>query len=457
MLLAIAILIAIACCVREHWTRLHNDRQWEGLLRKWFLQGVAAPTVAWGLVNLGISNRFPALVPKLAVAQAANKNWWHLWLGAMINGGAFIIICWAAVTYLWMIFKIAREAGNTREFRSAVMVVGIPTFLLALIIVYSSDWSVLPSALLVMLMPLVHRALYIVEPPVGVPMYGRAQGKINFGKYEDAEAEVINQLEKKDNDFNGWMLLAELYATKYRRLEDAAQVIVDLCRDPAITEVEASIACNKLADWQLEIGSNPPAARAALDLLIQRAPDSHVARMAELRLKQMPRTRDDLLDRRKPKSIRLPALREAFAASAVDEAALNKHEASKEANRLSDRLRDNPNDFEARERLAILLAEHLGQVNLGIEQLRLMLNMPDVMGERAAKHLAQIATWERHLNKNEQKFRALLNDIIRLYPNTTHALSARRQLQLINDAELQKTVHPHPPAPPPIRLRIPET
>jgi TolA-binding protein len=330
-------------------------------------------------------------------------------------------------------------------------------FLLASIIVFQTNYALFPSALLVVLMPLVHRALYIVETPPPKPMYGAAQGKINFGKYEDAEIEVINQLEKKDNDFNGWMMLAELYATKYRRLEDAAKVIVDLCRDPGITDIEASVACNKLADWQLEIGMNPPAARAALDLLIQRAPSSHAAQMAQLRLKQMPRTREDLLDTRKPKSIRLPALREHFGAPTQDASTISRHDASREANRLSDRLRYNPNDFEARERLAILLAEHLGQVNLGIEQLRLMLAMPEMLGEKAAKFLAQIATWERNINKNEQKFRAILNEIIRFYPNTTYALSARRQLHLIEETELQKTVAPHPPTPPPIRLEAPET
>jgi hypothetical protein len=83
--------------------------------------------------------------------------------------------------------------------------------------------------------------------------------------------------------------------------------------------------------------------------------------------------------------------------------------------------------------------------------------MPEMMGERAAKFLAQIATWERHLNKNEQKFRTLLNEIIRMYPNTMQAYSARRQLQLIADAELQKTVETSKPPPAPIRLQAPET
>jgi len=456
-MLPLAILIAVACAVREHWSRLRNDDpEWNALFKKWFLQGAVVPAAAWTLVNLGVFRRFPPLVPKLAIAQNAHDPWLALWIDSTVYGAGFVVICWGAVTYLWMIFTIAREAGESPEFRWALKMIGVPLFLMALLIAYYGSWTIFPCAILLVLLPLVHRVLNVVDTPAPAPTYGAAQGKINFGKYEDAELEVINQLEKNDNDFHGWMLLAELYATKYHRLDDAAQVVVDLCRDPAITEVEASVACNKLADWQLDIGLNPPAARAALDLLIQRAPDSHVAQMAQMRLKQMPRTREDLLDKKKPKSIRLPALREGFSDPTEETAAISKHEASLEANRLSDRLRHDPNDFEARERLAILLAEHLDQVSVGIEQLRLMINMPEAFGERAAKWLAQIATWERRLNKNETKFRALLNEIIRAYPNTTQAVAARRQLRVLEDQEYQKTISA-PPPPSKIRIQLPET
>ena len=70
MLLPIAILIAIACCVQEHWNRLgDDDPQWDALLRKWFIQGVAVPFGMWAIINLGVSNHFPALVPNLAIAR----------------------------------------------------------------------------------------------------------------------------------------------------------------------------------------------------------------------------------------------------------------------------------------------------------------------------------------------------------------------------------------------------
>jgi hypothetical protein len=436
-MLAFAIFIAVLCGAREHWNRLRNDDPaWNAYFRRWWIQGALVPAVAWGIVNLGFFRRFPPLIPKIAIAQNAHDPWFSLWVDSIVSGGAFVVICWGAVTYAWMIFAIARDLRESEDFRWALKFVGAPLLLVAFVISYRSPWTMFPCAVLLVLMPLVHRSLNAVEKPAPVPTYGSALGKINFGKYEAAEIEVINQLEKKDNDFNGWMMLAELYATKYQRLEDAAQVVVDICRDPSITEVEASLACNKLADWQLEIGQNPQAARAALDLLIQRAPGSHVAKMAQTRLQQIPRTREDLLDLQKPKAIRLPALREKESVGDSKEGESSKYEASVEANRLSERLRYEPNDFEARERLAILLAEQLGQVSVGIEQLRLMINMPEVSGERAGGWLAQIARWERRLNKNEAKFIVLLNEIIRNYPSTTHALAARRQLLLLEEEKL---------------------
>jgi hypothetical protein len=453
-MLAFAIFIAVACGVREHWNRLRNDDPvWSAFFRRWLIQGAIIPAAAWAIVNLGVFKRFPPLIPRIAIAQNAHDPWFSFWVNSSIRGGAFVVVCWGAVTYVWMILVIAREFGKSNDFRFAIKFLGIPLFLIALLISYRAPWTMLPFAVLLVLMPVTHRSLNVVEKRAPVPMYGAAQGKINFGKYEAAEAEVIHQLEKKDNDFNGWMMLAELYATKYRRMEDAAQVVVDMCRDPSITEVEASIACNRLADWQLEIGMNPAAARAALDLLIQRAPESHVAKMAALRLKQMPRTREDLLDQQKPKSIRLPALREESATAKEEGAGMSQSDASLEANRLSDRLRHEPNDVEARERLAIVLAEGLGQVSVGIEQLRLMINLPDVSGERAAKWLAQMASWERRLNKNEAKFIALLNEIIRVYPGTTHALSARRQLQLMEEQKRQPA-NAEGQNIPPIKIRV---
>lgn len=453
------ILVAVACAVREHWVRLAGDQPaTHRFLRRWAFRGIVLPSALWAFANLGLFQRFPAIVPDIAAAHASPDHpaWAPLWMSWTITGAGFIAIAWSAVTYTWMALIIARRAGAEPECRLTALLVGLPMLVLAFLIAFIGGWPLLPVALFTFVFPLVHCTINRAEKPAAVTAYGRAEGQIKFGKYEDAELEVISQLEKKENDFKGWMLLAELYATKYRRLDDAAQVIVDLCNDPTIQEIEISLACHKLADWQLEIGQNPVAARAAIELIIQRLPGTHAAQMAEARLKQMPRTRDDFLDQKKPRAIRLPSLRENAETNPHQNAPdpADKRAATLEANRLTARLQDDPNDLNARERLAILLAERLSHVNLGIDQLRLMLKLPEVPPERAGKWLAQIAEWERHLKKNEKAFRSILAEIIRDYPQTSFAMSARRQLELLEQDAFEKANATAAATPSPIRLKV---
>jgi hypothetical protein len=49
-----------------------------------------------------------------------------------------------------------------------------------------------------------------IEPRKHVPAYGRAVARMKFGDYRQAEQEIILQLEKCDDDYEGWMLLAQL-------------------------------------------------------------------------------------------------------------------------------------------------------------------------------------------------------------------------------------------------------
>jgi hypothetical protein len=190
--------------------------------------------------------------------------------------------------------------------------------------------------------------------------------------------------------------------------------------------------------------------------LIKSLPGSHFAEMARVRLRQIPRTREDYIDKIKPRPIRLPSLREHFDENQTEEQRVaDKREATLEANRLTARLQDDQNDFETRERLAILLAEQLGHLKLAIEQLRLIIKMPENPPESRARWLAHIANWERRINKNEAGFKAILNEIIRDYPTTSQAYSARRQLQLL-EYEAVENVKVPPSQQAPIRIRVPD-
>jgi hypothetical protein len=190
MFLSMIILVAVAIAVREHWNRLdNNEPHWDSLLRKWFIQGFAVPAAAWAFVNLGLIETFPALVPRLANAQAHHKTWWNLWVQAVIEGSAFIAIVWGSITYTWLLFRTIRTVGRNPEYRKKLYTIGIPLFLLAFFIINRGNWTLLPLGLLIVFMPLVHvgfaDAVVKHEPYV---TYSRAIGQINFGKYEEASA-----------------------------------------------------------------------------------------------------------------------------------------------------------------------------------------------------------------------------------------------------------------------------
>src|SRR5436853_4352969 len=81
------------------------------------------------------------------------------------------------------------------------------------------------------------------------PMYARAIARIKFGKYTEAEWEIIRELEKAENDFEGWMMLAELYANQFTDLAEAERTILEICDQPKLSPSQLSVALHKLADW----------------------------------------------------------------------------------------------------------------------------------------------------------------------------------------------------------------
>lgn len=450
MFLAVVTLLAGSWLVREHWSRLHaDDPAQDRYFWKWLGLGAGGPLSFWGAANLGIFQT--ALVPSIAQAQFAEQRWSHLWVGAMLAGAFVIALNWLAFTYVWMMARIARKAEWPDDMKGALMVTAAVVLPIGIWFCWRGGWGSLAPGLMIVFGPMVMMTLPFAEKSKPLPLYAKAVAKMKFGKYKDAELEVIKQLERKEDDFDGWMMLAELYAVQQRQLEDASKVVVDLCNDPAIEPVQISIACNKLADWHLQIAQNPVGARAALDLLIQRLPGTHFAHMAAVRRNQIPRTREEFVEGKKAGPLRLPALRETT--GEPKQAAGSPTEAMKEADKLVARLTEDPNHIGNREKLAIVFAERLGKVDMASEQLRLLTELPDTTEEQRAKWLAQIASWERSIRKDEKRFVALLEEILRDYPKTTQALAARRQLDLMEMERLEKLT-PKPEASPRPKIRV---
>jgi hypothetical protein len=431
MFLLFAIAGCGAWCAHQHWMRLDKENSfWQQSFWPWAIRGFAFPVLIWSAVNFGWGDRFPPLVPNLADAQVSRQPWFGLWVGVCFSGLILVLTHWVAVSYVWILGTMASQAPNKAEFAFNVGVFGLFSGACGGALLYLNGPLYAGAAAIVTILPVVYFTLDLAEEPPPRPVYDRAIGQINFGKYQAAEWELISQLEKRDDDFQGWLMLAELYARQHKNIEDAARVVLEICQHPNTEPVEISVACHKLADWQMEIGENPEGARAALELLCRKLPGTHFARMAQQRIKQLPRSAADFEESKKPKRIQLPTLREEI--NEPEEKRGNKAQASMEANRLVERLTEDPNDMPTREKLASILAVDLGKVDLGIEQLRLLMGIPDTVEEQKAKWLAQIAAWELKLKHNEGGYRVHLKEIIHKFPQTAQAFAAQRRLFLLD-------------------------
>ncbi len=259
---------------------------------------------------------------------------------------------------------------------------------------------------------------------------------IKFGKYSEAEWEIIHQLEKCEDDFQGWLMLAELYANQFKDLPEAEQTILELCEQPKLTPTQLSVALHRLADWHLKLATDPEAARRALQMICDRLPGTHLARMAQIRIDQLPASAEELREQQQPKVVPLPALGDSLESGpAQAESEMGQDQARELANLCVERLRQDPNNVPAREKLARILAERLDQADRGLEQLTLLLNMPDQPDARRAEWLSLTAAWQIKYQHDTQGGRKTLERIIQEFPQSAQAFAAQRRMRLLAEDE----------------------
>jgi hypothetical protein len=437
-MLLLALIAAIAASLaRGYWMQLAEDDKdpWRRRFWSWLLQGLFFPWLIWSIGIIGLGKSFPSLVPQILDAQQANIPWFDYWLKWSFLGGMFVGFYFTAVTYVWLLGRIVERAVDKKEILGNIGIFVLLSGTVTGLLVYGSGWIYLGAGVCMALLPVVHFTIDLGQPPRTFTTYSKATGQIKRGKYQEAEWEMISQLEKRDDDFEGWLMLAELYARQYRNIEDAARVILDICNHPSTQPFQVATACHKLSDWQLEVAENPLGARAALELLCRRLPGTHFARMAQQRIRQIPKTYEEFDELKQPKRIRLPSLSENLAPApppaATNALSVSRRDAAAEANRLSEKLTDDPDDTPAREKLAQVLAEKLGKIDLAIEQLMLLTEISGATDEQRAKWLAQAASWEFNRTQDKEQFQRALRRIVSDFPQTTHAFAAQRRLYLL--------------------------
>jgi hypothetical protein len=408
----------------------------------WALKGLLVPLVLWAAMNVGLSWYFQPFMPQIQAAQSSGKGWAATYFGVIFAGWFIISSCWAAATLGWGLTQAtATTEGEVRARLKAlcwtcVIGLGLP----ALALLWFGGWPTLGLAATTILAPIAAYAPPILHTEKRPPLYTRAIAKLKFGKYSEAEWEIIRELEKCEDDFEGWMMLAELYATHFQNLAEAERTVLEACSQPGINPSQLSAALHRLADWHLKIGSDPETARWALQIICDRLKGTHLAHMAQLRIKQLPLTAQELREQQVAKPIPLPALGDTLdegPPAAVSK--LERHKAARLANECVAKLKHDPDNVPAREKLARLFAEQLERADLGIEQVNLLLEMPDQPEGRKAEWWGLIAAWHLRYRHDPDAAREVLERVVHEFPRTPQALAATRRLGLIEAERRRRT------------------
>jgi hypothetical protein len=399
-------------------------------LAVWFTRGVLLPALFWSVINIGLSFWLQPFMPDIQAARNAGAPWFPEYLRITSEGWFVLVSYWGAATLIWKLVDAFQTLqGEPRlDFRSLAAMSFVGLMLPGIGLIYFGGWECTGLAVMLMAAPIAGYAPEILRMRLPPPMYARAIAKVKFGKYNDAEMAIISELEKKEDDFEGWMMLADLYATKFGDVAEAEQTILEICDQPRTSPSQLSIALHRLADWHLRHHEDPDAARRALHVIIARLPGSHLARMAQLRIDTLPDSAESLREQKSPPVLLLPALGDRLD---EDDVPLDPAEANRIANDCVEKLQRNPNNVAAREKLARILAEQLGNPAVGIEQLSLLLNMEDQPEMRRADWLATIAAWTLKYLSDEERARILLERVVSEFPTSPHALAARRRLTLL--------------------------
>jgi hypothetical protein len=420
-------LMALHC-----WKRLEDDArlsvdEWRLFLR-WLWTGCITPLVLWIVFNLGF---FTAPIwPNVTPITAGWAAWWKSFDAFSFISAFLISSYWSGVTFAWLLCRVFARAESGRDFLVLCAVWSVLLLPLASIIIIVGGWGAVGVAMMLYFLPLTHIVLNLKPEKPLAPSYSRALAKISFGQYDEAEMEVIRELEQCEQDFEGWMMLAELYATHFHDLPGAAATVRDICAQPTTTPVQVSIALHKLADWHLKLGHDPVSARQALEKICTRIAGSHLDKMARQRIAQLPATREELEQRERGKPVRLPHVQDEIQPPPAP--MLSLEQATIDASGLAEALKKNPDDVTAREKFARILAENLNDVDRAIDQLQLLLAMAGQPSARRAEWLLTIAGWHARYRNDLEEAKLIYQQVMRDFRDTPHAFSAQRKINLIN-------------------------
>lgn len=268
------------------------------------------------------------------------------------------------------------------------------------------------------------------EPPAPEPFYSVAIGRRKQGKFKEAIYEIQQQLERFPTDVTGQMMLADIQADDLKDIP-AAQLTIDrLCAQPGHSAPQIANAFNALADWHLKV-QDVDAARVALEQIAVCLPNTDQAQYAAQRISHLA-SKETLLAAHEHRPLELRAGIKDIGLL-KDPMAVLRPEAdlAEAAAQLVKHLEQHPADNEAREKLAVIYAEHYQRPDMALEQLEQLVAAPNQPGKEVARWLNVMADIQLRNGADYDAIRATLQRVIDRFPELAAAQMAQQRIELL--------------------------
>jgi tetratricopeptide (TPR) repeat protein len=269
------------------------------------------------------------------------------------------------------------------------------------------------------------------EPPVPHPAYSIAQSKQKQGKYLEAIAEIRRQLDRFPTDVEGQLLLAQIQAEDLKDLPAAELTLERFCAQPGHAPQNIVFALYSLADWHLKITQDREAAKRHLEKIIELFPESEFALGAAHRIAHLG----------SPEMLLAPHEQKKFTVTEGvknlgllrDSGHLKPAEASPErvAADYVKHLEQHPLDTEAREKLAVIYADHYGRLDLATGELEQMISQPNQPGGLVVHWLNLMADLQIRHGAGYEAVQQTLQRVVDRAPDGAAAEIARHRLALL--------------------------
>ena len=269
------------------------------------------------------------------------------------------------------------------------------------------------------------------EEPIPKPFYSIAQSKQKKGLYLEAIADIRQQLERFPTDVEGQLLIAQIEAEDLKDLSAAELTIDRFCAQPGHAPQNIVFALYSLADWHLKIAQDREAARRDLEKIIELFPESEFALGAAHRIAHLGSAEMLLAPHERRKFIVAEGVQNLGLLRGQNRFKPAEEDPEKGASECVKHLEQHPQDTEAREKLAVIYADHYHRLDMATNELEQMIGQPNQPGRLVVHWLNVLADLQIRCGAGFEAVQQTLQRIVDRDPKAAPAEIARHRLALL--------------------------